>query len=76
MPVFYMNDYSKLGLRVALYDEALHVLKLHHYKVIEAPQSTELILAGAGEIPIVVRLLLDNGIACEMTDTADSMYQG
>jgi hypothetical protein len=31
LPLFYMNDYSKIGLHVSSYQEALNILRRNHY---------------------------------------------
>jgi hypothetical protein len=77
LPLYYIYDYSKIGLQVSSYQEALNVLRGNHYRI------TENMFPGRGgpihktdDIPAVVRLLSDNGIESQMTDMVTTIYQG
>ena len=76
LPLFYMNDYSKVGLQVSSYEKALNVLRRHHYLVSESLSWAELFIHKNNDIPAVVRLLSDNGIECQMADLVTCIYQG
>jgi hypothetical protein len=76
LPLFYMNDYSKIGLQVSSYQEALNVLRGNHYKVSENISWAEVAIHITDDIPAVVRLLLDNGIESQITDMVTTIYQG
>lgn len=76
LPLFYMNDYSKVGLQVSPYADALKVLRHHHYMVSESLSWAELAIHKTDDIPGVVRLLSDNGIDSQMTDMVNTIYQG
>jgi len=76
LPLFYMNDYSKIGLQVSSYEEALNILRRNHYMVSEKPSWSELVIQNIGDIPLVIGLLSDNGIECQMTDLVTCIYQG
>ena len=54
-----MNDYSKIGLQVSPYEEALNILIRNHYMVSEKPSWSELAIQKFEDIPLVVRLLSD-----------------
>lgn len=76
LPLFYMNDYSKVGLQVSPYEDALKILRRNHYMVSEKPSWSELAIQNIGNIPLVIRLLSDNGIECQMADLVTCIYQG
>jgi hypothetical protein len=76
LPLFYMNDYSKIGLQVSPYEEALAVLRRNHYMVSDNLSWANLTLRKIDEIPAVVRLLSDHGIESQMTDVVTTIYQG
>jgi hypothetical protein len=76
LPLFYMNDYSKIGLQVSSYEKALDVLRSHHYMVSDNLFWAELAIRNSDNIPAVVRLLSDNGIESQMTDVVTTIYQG
>ena len=76
LPVFYMNDYTRLGLRVHPCDEALRVLEENRYGLIQDDDGVQVALEGAAQIQTVVQLLNDHGVHCEMADVADQVYQG
>jgi hypothetical protein len=76
LPLFYMNDYSKIGLQVSSYQEALNILRRNHYRVSENRSWAEVAIHITDDIPAVVRLLSDNGIESQLTDTITTIYQG
>jgi len=76
LPLFYMNDYSKIGLQVSPYEEALNILRRNHYMVSEKPSWSEVAIQKFVDIPLVIRLLSDNGIECQMSDLVTCIYQG
>jgi hypothetical protein len=76
LPLFYMNDYSKIGLQVSPYEEALDVLRRNHYAVSEILSGANLTIRKIGDIPAVVQLLSDHGIESQMTDVVTTIYQG
>jgi len=76
LPTFYMEDFSVLGLRVNDSAHAVRVLDRHSYMVRHESGTTEVNLDTAAQIQAVVRLLEDNGLKCEISDLAESIYQG
>jgi hypothetical protein len=76
LPLFYMNDYSKVGLRGSSYEQALNVLRHHRYLLSEHLSWAELVIHKTNDIPAVVRLLSDNGIDCQIADLLTCLYQG
>lgn len=76
LPVFYMEDYSVLGLRVNHCEEATRILDKNDYLLVHSASGTEIVVRDGDELHEVVQLLNANGIACDITDLAEQMYQG
>jgi len=76
LPLFYMNDYSRLGLRVASCEDAWRVLAEKRFGVVEDDDGRHAVLANAGEVQAAVALLNRRGVACDIADLADQIYQG
>ena len=74
--MFYINDFTRLGLRVHPCGEALRVLENSRYDVIQDDDGFQVALEGAAQVQTVVQLLNDHGVHCEMADVADQVYQG
>ena len=76
LPVFYMNDFSRLGLRVHPCDAALSVLAANSYGVVQDEDGSHVALDRADQVQALVQLLNGHGIDCEIADVADQIYQG
>ena len=76
LPVFYMNDYSVLGLQVSDLDTAYQVLADQHLAIERKTNHLEIRIEHTGQMPQIVSLLDRNGINCGITDIADQIYQG
>jgi hypothetical protein len=76
LPLFYMNDFSRLGLRVRSCDAALSVLAEYRYGVVQDEDGSHVALDRAAQVQAVVQLLNGHGIDCEIADVADQIYQG
>jgi hypothetical protein len=76
LPLFYMNDYSCLGLRVASCGDARRVLAEERFRVVEDDVGRHVVLANAAEVQAAVALLNRRGVACDIADLADQIYQG
>ena len=76
LPLFYMNDFSRLGLRVHPCDAALRLLAEHHYGLVRSQYGHSVSLEQAAQLPELVELLARRGIACEIADVAETIYQG
>ncbi len=76
LPVFYMNDYSVLGLQVSDLDLAYQVLADQHIAIKRKTDHLEIRIERTGQMPEIVSLLDLNGINCGITDIADQIYQG
>ena len=76
LPLFYMNDFSRLGLRVHPCDAALSVLVKNRFGVIQDEDGSHVTLDGIAQVQALVQLLKGHGIDCEIADVADQIYQG
>ena len=76
LPLFYMNDFSRLGLRVDSCYAARQVLADNRYGVIQDAGGCHVALHNAAEVQAVVSLLNDRGVTCDIADLADQIYQG
>jgi hypothetical protein len=76
LPLFYMNDYSKIGLQVSSYQEALNVLRATTIRYPKIGLEQRWAIHITDDIPAVVRLLSDNGIESQLTDMVTTIYQG
>jgi hypothetical protein len=76
LPIFYMNDYSKMGLRVDRLDDACMLLKRQSFTITETVEGIRVEISSPGRIPEICRTLQAQGIACSITDLVESIYQG
>jgi hypothetical protein len=75
-PLFYMNDFSRLGLVVTRLGEALSVLQSHGYTVYEDERGTLLEIDNREQLPGVFSVLAAHAVECEMSDLVSCVYQG
>jgi ribose 5-phosphate isomerase len=76
LPVFYMSDYSVLGLKVDSLDRAQRVLSGNKFMVVDKSDHLEITIDGADQMPAIVDLLNQNGLNCALSDIVDQVYQG
>ena len=76
LPVFYMSDYSILGLLVANLDGARQILADHKFAVIDKSDHLEVNIDRAAQMREITTLLDQNGIDCGLSDIVDQIYQG
>ena len=74
-PMFYMNDFSRLGLVVSRLAEAVAVLRTAGFAVM-AEEMAAVEIADQGQLPRVLELLGAHGHSCEMSDLISCVYQG
>lgn len=75
-PLFYMNDFSRLGLVVVRLVEALAVLKTNGYRVHEDDRGLLLAIDSKEQLTDVFNLLAEHKVECEMADLVSCVYQG
>lgn len=76
LPVFYMSDYSVLGLRVDPLEAALQALGEAGFSVVNEAGDLELVLDHAGYLEGIVQRLREKGVECEIGDVVGCVYQG
>jgi hypothetical protein len=76
LPVFYMADYSVLGLLVGSLDRASQFLEDKDYTVHKKSDYFEVAIDRADQMSKIVNLLNQNGIDCSIADIVDQLYQG
>ena len=76
LPAFYMGDFSVLGFRVDNCDDAAQLLNHNDYEVQRTDAGTNVKIETGSQVHAVVQLLKENGLACDLADIADGMYQG
>lgn len=76
LPIFYMSDYSVLGLLVAKLDQAQQVLIDHKFAVTDKSDHLQVSIDRADQMYAIARLLHQKGIDCEVADIVDQVYQG
>jgi hypothetical protein len=76
LPIFYMNDYSNMGLRVDRLDDARMLLQNQSFAITETVAGIRVEISSPGRIPEICRMLQAQGIACSITDLVESVYQG
>jgi hypothetical protein len=76
LPVFYMSDYSVLGLLVNDLDKAHQVLEDLKWEVTDKSDHLEVGIDAAGQIYEIATALNQNSIDCGVSDIIDQVYQG
>ena len=77
LPIFYMSDYSVLGLLVDRLDEAVRVLAENRFPVLqEAGGDLEVVLTDPDHLRKMMQVLTGKGIGCEIADVVSGIYQG
>jgi hypothetical protein len=76
LPIFYMSDYSVLGLLVDNLEKAVGVLGKNHFFVTEQAGDVEVVVDTPDRLPKIVQVLNANGVHCEIADVVGGIYQG
>jgi len=75
-PLFYMNDFSRLGLVVSRLVDALSVLRSDGYTVRVDERGAVLEIDGKNQVAAIVAALRAKAIDCETADLVSCVYQG
>jgi hypothetical protein len=75
-PLFYMNDFSRLGLVVSQLDKALSVLQTSGYTVHSDERGNLLEIDTRAQVTHIFEVLAAHAIACETADLVSCVYQG
>jgi len=75
-PLFYMNDFSRLGLMVNRLADAVSILRSSGYMVHADERGTMLEIDGKEQAAAIVATLRAKAIDCETADLVSCVYQG
>ena len=75
-PVFYMNDFSLLGLLVDGLAKASNVLEAHGYQVVRKDCSAKVRFENNGRFKNIFKVLQRHRIEYGMSDLVNCVYQG
>jgi hypothetical protein len=76
LPIFYMSDYSVLGLLVDKLEETFRLIEEGGFSVTDEAGDLEVTIDHCEVLEQIVRLLRENGIQCEFADVVSGIYQG
>ena len=76
LPLFYMSDYSVLGIRVDKFQKAIRILKDNEFQVNEALGGVEVALKEAAHIQEIFKIFETHDIDGGIADIVDQIYQG
>ena len=75
-PLFYMNDFSRLGLVVGRLSQALSVLRQGGYRVLETLQGSAVRIDNSDQVIGIVEMLASYQVESEIADLVSCAYQG
>lgn len=75
-PLFYMNDFSKLGLVVHQMAEALAALRGGGFTIHEEEDASLVEITDQGQLSRVMQTLTQHDLQFEMSDVVSCVYQG
>ena len=76
LPVFYMSDYSVIGLKVDRMDDSLGIMGEHGFSVQDEGWGPEVILEDPSHLPKIMDALAARGVTSQIADLVDGLYQG
>lgn len=77
LPVYYMGDWSEIGILVPKLSEAVDLLRAGGYAIAgKAGCSVGVDVPDSQGVRELFEMLRGHGIACEMGDVIDSIYRG
>ncbi|HPA15370.1 MAG TPA: hypothetical protein PKV75_08900 [Desulfobacterales bacterium] len=76
LPLFYMNDFSRLGLEVKGLNRAAQTLKAAGYRVRQDGEELALEIEGRDRLAGILALLTENRVEYEFSDLVSCVYQG
>lgn len=75
-PVFYMNDFSRLGLRVSRIDQAMSALRAEGYETLVDGRFAAVTITGYDQVAAILNILTEYAVAAETADLISCVYQG
>ena len=76
LPLFYMNDFSQLGLMVPQLAPVLAILEKKGFQIIDSTWGKSVQLGGLKELDTVLDLFGAHQLDYELTDLVSCVYQG
>ena len=76
LPLFYMSDFSIMGLHVTPYEKAIRLLKDKAYRVIVHPAGAKLMVDTLDDVKEVFHQFQKEKIRYDLSDIAIEFYQG
>jgi len=75
LPVHYMGDFSVMGFVVDHYREAFDLLQKAGYQLSRRGSGADILISSPRQCAEIRALMIDNDIACDFSDIADTLYQ-
>ncbi len=75
-PLFYMNDFSQMGLVVDKLDQAVQVLENNGYRVVSNAQGSALEVINREQLTAIFDTLTKHQVDFETADLISCVYQG
>jgi hypothetical protein len=75
LPLFYMGDYTLLGIVVGDVASAGRTLRQAGYKVLDKNGAADIFFHGPQQLPMLLEVLHKGGIRAELRDIAEALYQ-
>lgn len=76
LPLFYMSDFSIMGLRVNPYHEAIKALEKRNHRLKIDHTGVKLVVEDFDGLKEVIRQLQKEEIQCDLSDIVTDIYQG
>ena len=76
LPLFYMAEYSVLGLLVDKLEETVRVLGENQFPVGDETGDLEVTISHPGQLRDIICLLKEHSIDCQINDVISGIYQG
>jgi UDP-3-O-acyl-N-acetylglucosamine deacetylase len=75
LPLFYMGDFSLLGIVVDDVAAAGHILRQAGHKVLDKNGAADIFFHGPQQLPTLIEVLHKGGVHAELRDIAETLYQ-
>lgn len=75
-PLFYMNDFSRLGVMVGQLNQAVAVLKESGFRLLDTVQGVSVVTENSEQISLVLQVLASRQVEFELADLVGCAYQG
>lgn len=75
-PLFYMNDFSRLGVVVGQLGQAVSVLQQGGFRLLDTVQGVSVVTGNSEQVSQVLQALASHQIEFELADLVSCAYQG